>query len=514
MLKNNINTQIFTDGLAELKSEGLVVTLFQDADFGSNWLTALNEYSGGLLKSLVDSGEIRGEQKEFNILHLPQKPVKKLIVLGCGKKESVNRDTVRFIAAKGARTARRISQQEVSFLMDPFFEFDAEVLGICFSEGLLMGLDRFELYKTKKKCDSDKLENVVVSSVESFDSSAFEKGIARGRILAEGNIRARDIANHPGNYMTPAQMANEALEIAKETGMDCTVMDEPELIEKGFQGITSVSQGSVENCKLIIMDYKGMPESSDIHMAIVGKGLTFDAGGISIKPSAGMHMMKYDMCGGAATLGAALIVGKLKPKANIRFYVPSSENLCGDKAYKPGDIIKMYGGKTVEIQNTDAEGRLLLADSIALAVEHKAQRIIDVATLTGAAVVALGHVRTGLMCKDDDLKNLVKTAAEECDEKLWELPLDDEYKVSLKTSHADISNSGGRAGGTISAAMFLNEFSGEVPFCHLDIAGTAWIENVPSQYAFKPYLPKEGASGTAARTLALSVERLADAINE
>jgi leucyl aminopeptidase len=511
MLKHNLDIQVQTSGLANLKTEGLVVGVFEDEGISTPVLKELDEMMGGLISSLFESGEIRGELKEFHILHNNGAAIRKLIVLGCGKRNSLNRDTVRFIAAKGARTARRISQSEVAILLDSFSTVDAKEIGVCMAEGLLMGLDRFELYKSRKKADKDLLEKVQLVASENQEA-ALNEGLERGRILAEGNILARDIANHPGNVMTPAGMVLEAEKVSKETGMELTVLDEPELIEKGFKGITSVSQGSAQNCKLMILDYKGKPDSSEIHLAVVGKGLTFDAGGISIKPSAGMHMMKYDMCGGAATLGAASIVGTLKPAINVRFYIPSSENLCGSEAYKPGDIIKMYGGKTVEVQNTDAEGRLLLADAIALAVEHGAKNIIDCATLTGAVVVGLGHVRTGMLCKDEALKNAVSAAALECDEKMWELPLDEEYKVGLKSSHADISNSGGRAGGTISAAMFLNEFSGDVPFCHLDIAGTAWVENVPSQYAFKPYLPKEGATGTAARTIALAVEKLSQTL--
>ena len=264
---------------------------------------------------------------------------------------------------------------------------------------------------------------------------------------------------------------------------------------------------------MVQLFYRGKPADKTVHLAIIGKGLTFDAGGISIKPAQNMHMMKFDMCGGAGVIGAAQIIGKLKPALNINIYIPTSENLLGPESYKPGDVLTMYGGKTVEIKNTDAEGRLLLADAISLAVEHGAERIINTATLTGAVLGALGHWRTGLMCRDNELKELVTESANQCDELLWELPLDAEYRVILHSAVADISNSGSRFAGATTAGIFLNEFAGDTPFCHLDIAGTAWVENVPSQYNFKPYLPKEGATGTIARTIAIAAEKIADEVS-
>ena len=226
---------------------------------------------------------------------------------------------------------------------------------------------------------------------------------------------------------------------------------------------------------MIQLKYRGKPNDEVIHLAVIGKGLTFDAGGISIKPAQNMHLMKFDMCG-AGVIGAAEIIGKLAPKININIYVPASENLLGPESYKPGDVLNMYSGKTVEIKNTDAEGRLLLADAIALAKEHGAQRIINTATLTGAVLGALGHWRTGLMCRDDKLKSIVTESANECDELLWELPLDPEYRVILHSAVADISNSGSRLAGATTAGIFLNEFAGETPFCHLDIAGTPGLK--------------------------------------
>jgi leucyl aminopeptidase len=509
MLKHKLNISCEIAALENLQTEGLVVGVFESQKPSSPVWNKLNELFGGLPSRLLESGEIKGELKEFHVLHNVQGKIAKIIVLGCGKAEKFNQDTVRFIAAKGARTARKLGQKEVAFLLETFNCADEKTMACSVAEGLIMGLDRFENYKSKKKCDDDELQKIVLLPAAGADVEKFNSGLERGRILAEGTVLARDISNHPGNYMTPTHLAEEARKVAEQYNLPYTVMDEPELIEKGFQGITAVSQGSAENCKLIIMDYKGRQSSEDIDLAIVGKGLTFDAGGISIKPSEGMHLMKYDMCGSAAVIGAVSAIARMKPSINVRFYIPSSENLNGSRAYKPGDILKMYGGKTVEVVNTDAEGRLLMADAIAYAKEQGAKRIIDIATLTGAVVVGLGHVRTGLLGSDEKLINTIKSASEECGEKLWQLPLDEEYKVSLKSVHADLSNSGGRAGGTISAAVFLNEFAGGLPYCHLDIAGTAWVENAPTQYSAKPYLPREGATGTGARTLTLTVEALA-----
>ena len=510
MLKQEIEIQVKTSQVSELKTQSLVLGVFENEGFVSPEVRQVDSLYNGIFTKLFERGEIRGELKEFHIMHNLDCPIQRVIVLGCGKRSAFSPDTVRFLAAKGARTARKLDLEEASILLEPFADLEPAVLGVTCAEGLIMGLDRFEEYKTKKKGDRDHFKSFNLVCAESA-SVGVAQGIERGTLFAQGNVLARTIANHPGNKMTPSILASEAEKIAADYGMDILILDEPELEAKGFEGIVSVSRGSAENCKLIRMAYRGNPQSTEVDIAVVGKGLTFDAGGISIKPSANMHLMKYDMCGAAATLGAARIVGGLQPKINVNFYIPSSENLCGSKAYKPGDILKMYGGITVEITNTDAEGRLILADAISLAVEDRAQRIVTTATLTGAVVGALGHYRTGLMCRDNALKEIFMNAAQECEELVWELPLDKEYKVLLKSPVADMVNSGARVAGAITAGVFLNEFAGDLPFCHLDIAGTAWVENMPTQYNYKPYLPKDGASGTAARTIALAVEKLANA---
>ncbi|MBT3786148.1 leucyl aminopeptidase, partial [bacterium] len=481
MLKRDVQINVNTNPVAKIKTQALVLGVFQDEGFRGEAVQEIDTLYGGILTSLFERGEIRGELKEFHIFHELKEGIERVIVLGCGKRESFTPDTIRFLAAKGARTARKLGLNEASFLLEPFRGLEPEILGVTSAEGLLMGLDRFEVYKTKKrKGDRDEFTQFVLVGDDN-ERDRLEAGVTRGQILAEGNVIARSIANHPGNKMTPSILADEAQRIAKEYSLGFSVMDEPELEQKGFEGIVSVSKGSDENCKLIKMTYRGRKNSSDVDIAIVGKGLTFDAGGISIKPSANMHLMKYDMCGSAATLGAARIVAGIAPEINVNFYIPSSENLCGSKAYKPGDILNMYGGISVEITNTDAEGRLILADAIALAVEEGAQRIVTTATLTGAVVGALGHWRSGLMCRDPHLKEIFMDAAEECEELVWELPLDKEYKVLLKSPIADLVNSGPRVAGAITAGIFLNEFAGSLPFCHLDIAGTAWVENLPTQ---------------------------------
>ncbi|MCJ8347474.1 leucyl aminopeptidase [bacterium] len=505
MIRSIIEIQHSTVNFKELSSEGIVIGVFEGEKLEHPDLIALDNLFDNGISTLIERNEIKGQVKEFHILHNFKGEIRKLIVLGLGKRKSFSKDSIRNFVAKGARTARKTSQREVSVLLSTFDE-EAGVLGVIAAESLIMGLDRFETFKSKKKSDKDLLDKVVFLS--DLDQEKFKSGLDKGRILGEGNILARDIANHPGNYMTPTILAQRAQEVAEHVGMTCSIMDEPELIEKGFAGITAVSQGSDENCKMIKLTYRGNPDSDVIDLGIVGKGLTFDAGGISIKPAASMHLMKFDMCGGAGVIGSAYIIGKLKPKVNVNIYVPSSENLLGAKAFKPGDVLKMYNGVTVEILNTDAEGRLILADAICMAVEDGVKKIVNTATLTGAVLGALGHVRTGLFCKNDELTDLVKKASDECDEKVWQLPLDDEYKVILGSTCADISNSGTRMAGASTAAIFLHEFCGDVPFCHLDIAGTAWVENLPTQYSFKPYLPKDGASGTVARTLALVAESL------
>jgi leucyl aminopeptidase len=303
------------------------------------------------------------------------------------------------------------------------------------------------------------------------------------------------MANEPGNVWTPTSFAEFGSKLAKTYGFTCKVLSKAEMLSLKMGGILGVNSGSAQPPKMVILEYKTAPRNPTL--LLVGKGLTFDSGGISLKPPKGMEEMKFDMCGGAAVLGAMQAVGEEKPKGiNIIGIVPATENLPGPTALKPGDIITIYGGKTVEVVNTDAEGRLILADALAYGIkQYNPQAVIDLATLTGAVVIGLGHHKTGLLSNNDDLAQKVMAAGDRSGEPLWRLPLGPEYSKQIKSKVADIKNVGNRAAGTITAAAFLQEFVGETAWVHLDIAGTAY------NFTEKSYVPDKGPSGTGVRTL-------------
>ncbi|MCI5147268.1 MAG: leucyl aminopeptidase, partial [Candidatus Electrothrix sp. AR3] len=313
---------------------------------------------------------------------------------------------------------------------------------------------------------------------------------------AKAACLARDMANEPGNGWPPSRFAELGQKLAKEHGLECKIIEKPEMEELGMGGILGVNQGSALPPKLVILRYQGGEEDKGQTLMLVGKGLTFDSGGISLKPSQSMEDMKYDMCGGAAVIAAMQAIAEEKPKGiNVVALVPATENLPASTALKPGDIITHFGGTTSEIINTDAEGRLILADALAYGIKTwQPDAVIDLATLTGAVIVGLGHHRTGLLATNDALSEQILAAGDQAGEPLWRLPLGLEYSQQIKSQVADIKNTGGRSAGTITAAAYLQKFVGETPWAHLDIAGTAW------NYTEKSYIPK-GPSGIAVRTL-------------
>ena len=323
--------------------------------------------------------------------------------------------------------------------------------------------------------------------------AAPKSALNRGVILGTSVCLARDLQNHPSNVATPTHLAKEAQRIAKAGNMTCTVFSRAEFTKLGMGALAGVAAGTDQPPKFILIEHKG-GKAGDAPLAVVGKGLTFDAGGICIKPSEKMDEMKFDMSGGAAVLGIMEAVSRLQPKLNIIAAIPSTENMLGGSAQKPGDIVKAYNGKTIEVINTDAEGRLILADALSYVVDkYNPAAILDFATLTGAVLIALGHRASGLMGNNEDLIAEMKEASEKTGERVWQLPLWEEYKEDIKSKVADVKNIGeGRLAGTIAGGIFLQEFVGETPWVHLDIAGTAW------QGKDQPYTPS-GGSGVAVR---------------
>ena len=457
----HIETINVTQNRGETASAGLVaIGIYEDkslTDLGQ----ALDEAGDSVLSKAMDLGDVKGKSGETNMFYINGQ---RILLIGLGKKNKFNASGVRLAAGKASRAA--ISKKVGSVAVECFCSGleSCQAMG----EGLVLGSYQFLDYKTK----DEKNFELKSATVIGCDHDEITKGTAIGKAVCF----ARDLANHPGNVTTPSRLAEEAGEIAKEGGMKITVFDRKEITAMGMGALAGVAQGTDEPPKFIVLEYFGSDESQNPKI-LVGKGLTFDAGGISIKPSSKMDEMKYDMCGSAVVLGVFKALAALKPKLNVVGIVPSTENLVGAKAYKPGDILTAYNGKTIEVLNTDAEGRLILADGLSYASKHyEPEYILDFATLTGAVLVALGHVAAGVMGTDEDLMRLVKESSVNAEEKVWELPLWPEFCKQVKSKIADVKNTGAaRQAGTIAGAAFLKEFVGDrIPWVHFDIAGTAW----------------------------------------
>ena len=440
-----------------------------------------------------DSGQVRAltqSQKErFPIL----------VLVGLGKGGDVTGQTLRHAASSGARAARELGARDVAFALPTgkAAVFRPKHAAEALIEGAVQGLYRFETYKKKQAEDGvDRLTLLV----DAKGLKAARRGAHEGQILGEAVTFARQLGNEPGNTATPTFLAKEAARIAETHGLGLQVLEEDEMRALGMGSLLGVSQGSAEPAKLIILTYepkhtgKKKPET----IAIVGKGLTFDSGGISIKPSAKLEDMKFDMCGGAAVLGAMRAVAGLEIGVRVVGLVPASENMCDGAAYKPGDILRAMNGTTIEIRNTDAEGRLILADALAYATSKMRPRpkaIVDLATLTGACVVALGDGHAALVSNHEGLAADLLAASEESGDALWRMPLNDVHRTQLESPYADVSNLGTPGAGTLTAAAFLEKFTGDVPWAHLDIAGMAWTPKKSGYFSI-------GATGFGVRVIA------------
>lgn len=485
----------------EVDTQALAVTVFKDEKADEGFLKDLDAFSGGAIKSVIEGEELKGKEAETVYLHLPGDGANKphrLLLIGAGERADYGPAQVSQVAGTAARFLR--SKNVKSFAMAPRAEGDPEITAATVVEGAIIGLFELDKYRTVDK--EERMIDRLIIVVEGADEGALERGAKRGQIVGESVNFTRDLANEPGAYMTPTNMAESARAIANEFALSIDVLDEARMEQEGMGSLLSVSRGSDEPAKLIVLKYT--PAKAVTHdgqlLAFVGKGITFDSGGISLKPGENMELMKYDMTGGATVIGAMRAIAQLRPSVPVLGVVPCSENLPSGKATKPGDVVRAMTGKTIEVINTDAEGRLILADAIAYAKKLGATRIIDMATLTGAVSIALGDVNAAVLGTDQKLIDEVIVAGKEVGEKFWQLPLDKEYSKQIKSDIADIKNVGGRKAGTITAAAFLKEFADGVSWAHLDIAGTAWGDEA------KPYRSK-GPTGIAVRTLINIVNR-------
>lgn len=418
-----------------------------------------------------------------------------LITIGLGDPKTMTHETLRQAAATAVNAARGAKVRTLAIAMDtlPHNSIDADLTVQALTEGAHLADYSFNEFKESAK-DAKQVETTFI--VSTAKAKGHERGLEIGNTLASCVNFSRWLGDRPGNKMTPTIMAEETLKAAKGTKLKVTVWDKSRIKSEKMGSFLSVSNGSSQEPKFIVMEYNGAA-SSKKPIALVGKGLTFDCGGISIKPAAGMEEMKYDMCGGAAVIGAMLAIAQLKLKVNVIGLVPATENLAGPAATKPGDIVTARNGKTIEVNNTDAEGRLILADALVYACEQNPSMILDTATLTGAMVVALGNTHTGYFTRDNALSEKIEDAAEASGEWLWRMPLTDYHVKDMKGTYADLSNiSAGKGAGSATAAAFLEQFvSKDIPWAHFDIAGTGW--HVGNRL---PYCPSKGASGVMVRT--------------
>jgi leucyl aminopeptidase len=479
--------------ISAFRADAIVVNLFEGVTSPGGGTGAVDQAMGGAISQLIEAGDIRGKSGEFTLIHsLGKVPAPRVVVAGLGKSSEFSVDKVRGLSGDLARYLRRQRLKNVAVITHGagIAGLLAEDCAAAIAEGTLLGLYRFLRHK-KAEEDGD-LESLTLVEQDASKVPTLERGIERGRILAEATNFCRDLANEPSNYLTPTEMADRAKDLAAVAGLQCEIYGPGWMSEKGMGGVLGVAAGSDQEPRFIVLRYNGAGDAKPL--ALVGKGITFDTGGISIKPAAGMEEMKGDMSGGASVIAAMSAIAKLRPRVNVIGIVPATENMPGGSAIKPGDVLKTMSGKTIEVINTDAEGRLILSDGLAYAREQGAAAIVDIATLTGAISVALGNVAMGAMTNDAALLDRVKKAAEAAGEKVWELPMYEEYKEQIRSEVADMKNTGGRGAGSITAAMLLREFVDDTPWVHLDIAGV-------DTYDREKGVIVKGASGIPVRTL-------------
>lgn len=495
-----MKTQGINGNFQDAKADALVVAVFK-GEKADGELKELDNLTGGQIAALLKAEEFKGETGETELLRFTadgKGKASRLLLVGVGEKDDYKAANVAVLAGTAARLLRKRNLK--SFALLPRFDDAAEAAKSA-AQGVVTSQFELDKYRTKDK--NDKAITELIVCVEGAKTADLKKGLEDGVNIGESMNFARDLANEPPNILHPTEMAKRAEKMAKDVGLKCEILDEKQMQKLGMGSLLSVSLGSEQPAKLIVLKYepkKSTGKKGEL-LALVGKGITFDTGGISLKPGEGMDAMKYDMSGGATVLGTMKAIGHLKPSIPVLGIVAAVENMPDGKATRPSDVVTASNGKTIEILNTDAEGRLILADAVAHAERLGATTIVDMATLTGAVIIALGDVNTGIMGNDQELVDRIIACGKETNEGFWQLPLGKDYSKAIKSDIADIKNIGpARKAGTIMGAVFIQEFIDKAKWAHLDIAGTAWADND------KPHQAK-GPTAVAVRTLLKLVEK-------
>ncbi|NLN18320.1 MAG: leucyl aminopeptidase [Firmicutes bacterium] len=480
--------------IAEAQVDAIIVNLFEGVKEPGGATGAVDRQIGGLISRLIENGELKGELNETAVIHLASgTPYRKVVVVGLGKSEEFNPERVRQVTATSVKAAAKGNVRTIATVVHGagIGGLDVAAAAQSVAEGAILGRYSFDAFKSKR----DERPDVELEILE-LDEAKIEiiqEAVERGTILAESTNWARDLTNMPANALSPEVLAERALEMAREVGLECNILHRADMERLGMGALLGVAQGSAQEPKMIVLRYRGSDDERPY--ALVGKGICFDSGGISLKPGAGMAEMKTDMAGAAAVLAAMRAIALLKPAQHVVAVAPCVENMPSGTAQRPGDIVRTMTGKTIEIDNTDAEGRLILADAVAYAESLGAHTIVDVATLTGACVVALGTLYTGLMSNDDQLAAEIIAAGSLAGERYCRLPADPDYKEQYKSDVADIKNTGGREAGVITGGLIISEFIKEARWAHLDIAGTSTTSK-------NKHYQSKGATGVTVRTLA------------
>jgi leucyl aminopeptidase len=503
-MEASMEIKVRVGNIRRTRADAIVLGVFEGIRRPRGDISTINKALDGVVSQLIQGNEIKGKLGEVTIIYtLGKITPERVVLIGLGKRSELNQEKIRIATAEFCRILQKKGVKHLATVLlgDGFNNMSPESVAQAITEGAILGLYSFRKHITKES-PNGQIEELMIVNRSRNTVTAIKHGVDNGKAIGEATNLARDLVNEPANFMTPTQMAEEARVVAEKYGLELTVLERDEMQKLGMGALLGVARGSDQPPKFIILKYSGS-NSKDIDIALVGKGITFDSGGISLKPSENMGEMKDDMAGGASVIAAISAIAQLKPKINVMAIVGATENLPSGHALKPADVLTAMNGKTIEIESTDAEGRLTLADALCYANQQEAKRIVDIATLTGGCVTALGDVTTGSFTNNQTLIEKLIAAGAEAGDKIWQMPMYEEYKEQNKSEVADIKNTGGRGASPITAALFVGEFAGETPWVHLDIAGTGYL-NKPRGYYGK------GATGVPTRTLVKLVLNLAN----